>query len=183
MSKKIKLRSEISNCKCPLCGYIFSEKSNLLKHLRKKRCPNQISPDKSDYSQSSHIDPINNQLLTSHMDPINNQLLTSNKDLKEIILSLNDKIEKLTENIEDLKEKQTIGNQQIVELKEKISVTINNNNVLQIVCVSKNDDYLDILTQQFGDFTKALEYIKNCALANINGDCQLIKGKPLLNPF
>ena len=43
-----------------------------------------------------------------------------------------------------------------------------------------------MLTEEFIDFNKSLTYIKNCALSNINGDCQLIekiKGKPLLNPY
>ena len=38
-----------------------------------------------------------------------------------------------------------------------------------------------MLTDELGDFDKALGYIKNCALANIKGDCQLIE-KIYFNP-
>jgi hypothetical protein len=59
------------------------------------------------------------------------------------------------------------------EIIEKPQNHINNN--LEIVCIGNNDNYLDMLTEKWGSFDKALEYIKNCALSDINGDCQLIE--------
>lgn len=49
------------------------------------------------------------------------------------------------------------------------------NNVLQIICVTSNDNYLDMLTTKTGDFNRAIEYIKECALSQISGDCKLIE--------
>ena len=49
------------------------------------------------------------------------------------------------------------------------------NNLLQVVCVTANDNYLDMLTNQTGDFDYAIEYIKDCALSDVNGDCKLIE--------
>ena len=209
----IKLKPEINARRCQFCGYIFSKKCNLFKHLRENRCPDQKKSEssnqtlfsQSDYPMLSQNDPQHNQSISIHdpqhnqsisindhqhnqsiaiNDHQHNQSISINDDLKTMILSLNKKIEELTE-------KQTIGNQKqeniekyIEQLKENPnSQMVVNNNVLQVVCVTQNDNYLDILTQQMGDFDKALEYIKNCALGNICGDCQLIKGKPLLNPF
>ena len=158
MSIKLKLKPEVLNRKCDLCGYIFSRRSDLLRHQKKQSCH---------FNQRINIS-------------------NPNDDLKEIILSLKKEIVELKQNqivgnqhIEQLKENQIIGNQQIEQRIEQLkenAPTINNiNNVLQVVCVTQKDNYLDILTEQLGDFNKALEYIKNCALANINGDCQLIE--------
>ena len=35
-----------------------------------------------------------------------------------------------------------------------------------------------MLTEKWKSFDKALEYIKDCALSNLSGDCQLIKANP-----
>lgn len=50
--------------------------------------------------------------------------------------------------------------------------TINNN--LQVVCVGSDDNYLDMLTDKWGDFAQALNFIKDCALSSLNGDCKLL---------
>jgi hypothetical protein len=34
-----------------------------------------------------------------------------------------------------------------------------------------------MLTQQWGNFDRAIEYIKDCALSSITEDCKLIKKK------
>jgi hypothetical protein len=63
------------------------------------------------------------------------------------------------------------------ELKETAIVkntNITNNNVLQVVCVGDRDNYLDMLTQRW-DFDRALCFVKDCALASLSGDCQLIE--------
>lgn len=49
------------------------------------------------------------------------------------------------------------------------------NNVLNVICVTGNDNYLDMLTERMGDFGEAIEYIKDCALSDISGDCKLIE--------
>ena len=60
------------------------------------------------------------------------------------------------------------------EIKEKSAITNINNN-LQVICISSNDNYLDMLTKEWGSFDRALEYIKDCALSSLTGDCQLIE--------
>lgn len=160
MSAKIKLKPEIIDRKCQFCGFIFTQRCHLLRHQKNQTCNS---------SQPTNVP-------------------NRNDDLKEIILSLKKEIVELkqnqiigNQNIEQLKENQIIGNQQIEQLKENPPTINQINNVLQVVCVTQNDNYLDILTEQLGDFNKALEYIKNCALANINGDCQLIEKIYLCN--
>jgi hypothetical protein len=58
-----------------------------------------------------------------------------------------------------------------------------NNQVLQVISIGSTDNYLDMLTQEWGNCDQPVESIKNCALSNLSGDCQLIKGTPLSNPF
>jgi hypothetical protein len=49
------------------------------------------------------------------------------------------------------------------------------NQCLQVICVSNNDDYLDMLTNRLGTFGKAIEYLTDCALSEMTGDCRLIE--------
>ena len=153
MSVTLKLKPDVVKRRCRFCGHIFSKKSNLFRHI--KNChnfPNTL--------------PDNNQLSKP----------TNDNDLKGVIISLRKQIDKQSQQIEELKHNQTqqietIG-KHIEELKEKPNVT---NNILQVVCVRQDDNYLDMLTNNLGCFYKALDYVKGCALSDINGDCQLIK--------
>jgi hypothetical protein len=51
----------------------------------------------------------------------------------------------------------------------------NHNQVLQVMCIGQNDNYLDMLTQKWDNFDRAITYIKDCALSDLVGDCKLIK--------
>ena len=75
---------------------------------------------------------------------------------------------------EQFKKQTEQTNQEIFELK-KNPPNVTNNNHLQIVCVGDKDNYLDMLTEEYGNFSQALEYIKDCALSNLSGDCKLIE--------
>lgn len=87
--------------------------------------------------------------------------------------------------IKDLANKYEILQEQINEIKKHNIMAIPktpiinqynyNTNTLQVLCVKHNDDYLNLLTAHWGDFEKALEFIKNCALSKMTGDCKLIE--------
>jgi hypothetical protein len=47
-------------------------------------------------------------------------------------------------------------------------------NILQVVYVGNNENYLDVLSTRMG-FDNAIGFIKDCALANVSGDCRLIE--------
>ena len=91
--------------------------------------------------------------------------------LENKINSLEEQIIQLKENPPTMKLLEKIA-QDVAELKEKPNVTNNN---LQVICVGSQDNYLDMLTERLGNFTKALECIKDCALSNLTGDCNLIE--------
>ena len=59
-----------------------------------------------------------------------------------------------------------------LELQER---NTKSNNTLHVICVTEHDNYLEMLTQRIGNFDHAIDYIKNCALSDVSGDCKLIE--------
>jgi hypothetical protein len=105
-------------------------------------------------------------------------------------------VDVMLDNIVKLKKKITLKNktvpadEPISNLKDQISVlskrldetvaklekeprVVNNN--LQVICVGSKDNYLDMLALQWNNFERALDYIKDCALSSLTGDCKLIE--------
>ena len=103
----------------------------------------------------------NNSNLQRHIKANICSRLDNNRSMEKMEM----KIMELEKKIVELKEKD------IAELKEKPSI---NNQILQVVCIGDNDNYLDMLTKEWNNFDKALEYIKDCALSSLMGDCKLI---------
>lgn len=79
-------------------------------------------------------------------------------------------IDSLAKKIKELEDK--LENN-YTELKDKSSNV--HNNILQVVCVGNNQNYLDMLTEQWGDYDRALNFIKDCALSHLTGDCKLLQ--------
>jgi hypothetical protein len=52
--------------------------------------------------------------------------------------------------------------------------THNQNNNLNVMCLTNHDDLLEILTLQ-GTTKQALTFVKNCALAKLAGDCKILQ--------
>jgi hypothetical protein len=75
-------------------------------------------------------------------------------------------------NDKNIMDKFTSLEKRISELENRPS--INQNNYLQVVCVNGNDNYLDMLTEKIG-FAKALDFVQNCALSGLSGDCRMIE--------
>lgn len=67
--------------------------------------------------------------------------------------------------------------QEVKDLRKKIDEKPSNvhNNILQVLCVSGEQNYLDMLTEEWGDYDLALKFIKNCALSDVTGDCKLLE--------
>jgi hypothetical protein len=65
---------------------------------------------------------------------------------------------------------------QIKQIQQELTMLKNQKaNVLQVICVTSDDNYLDMLTQKIGNFEQAVEYLKDCALSDVSGDCRLIE--------
>ncbi len=94
-----------------------------------------------------------------------NQEKVTNPDLSSEIMALK-------QRIKELEKTQTTHTNDLVGLKDQPRI---NQNVLQVVCVGNNDNYLDMLTERLGNFDQALQYVKYCALSSLTGDCKLLK--------
>ncbi len=186
---------------CPRCLVCFSRCQRLRSHLNKK---NKCHINNSNYSVELELNCINlisgdeneitnivknNKFVCEYCDtefsrkfnlerhlqfyckskkiviPFNNQSECIQQHLNndQLINTLAEKIKELEKKLED----------NYIELKYKSSNI--HNNILQVVCVGGNQNYLDMLTEQFGDYDKALNFIKDCALSHLSGDCKLIQ--------
>ena len=95
-----------------------------------------------------------------------------NKQDKQDDAKLSDEINFLKKRIKELEKTQENHTINLTELKDQPRI---NQNVLQVVCVGNNDNYLDMLTERLGNFDQALEYVKDCALSSLTGDCKLLR--------
>jgi hypothetical protein len=139
---------------CSICGKSFNQITCLLRHT-KTFCM------KNNPEMSVSNPPITEQHSTSPpMDlPIDTPEIKeeSQHQISDVTATqLEARIDQLSNEIKELKHNNTSHN-------------------LQIVCVGNKDNYLDMLTGQMGDFDQALEYIKDCALSELTGDCKLIE--------
>jgi hypothetical protein len=83
-------------------------------------------------------------------------------------------ISQITKLKSELKERDELINHKIDELKNQTGTCINQN-ILNVICVTGHDNYLDMLTDRLGNFATAIDYIKDCALSDVSGDCRLIE--------
>ena len=139
---------------CQYCNQKFTRKDNLVRHIKDNRCklfkieaPLMAMAKKITLKNETRIVDITENKLDSAVTKL---------DLEKFEKQISERFEK-----------------KIEELKNKPSNVTNNN--LQIVCVGSNDNYLDMLTDQWQNFDKALEYIKDCALSQLSGDCKLVE--------
>ena len=161
---------------CSKCHQCFASLQRLESHLKRKiPCQGQVQLKlNSDLIQCKYCDKTfaRQDNLVRHEKKFcqKKEHIQTTDDHSKII---NTKLEK---QIAELKEQ---SEKQIEELKKQFDELKNkptnvNNQVLQVICVSNNDNYLDILTKEWGSFDLALEYIKDCALSSMTGDCKLI---------
>jgi len=155
---------------------ICPQNSRLTKKISK------ISKNVSELSESNKLDTIDNNLLCVHCNRsysnssnLNKHIRRFHKDNIEIeptigtdsstMTLIHDKIAALENEIQRLKSQPPT----VIEQHN------HSQNILQVVCVGSNDNYLDMLTDKWGDYHKALDFIKDCALSEIRGDCKLLQ--------
>ena len=175
---------------CPRCLQKFSSSQRLDTHLKRKvPCQSATNETKIYNCQYCFKNFTRNDSLIRHQK--NTCPLARNQPLCQTISILAKQIDELKEKqIADSKEKSEKLEKQekeIAELKDKPQI---NNQILQMICIGNNDNYLDMLTEQWNNFDQALKYIKDCALSSLSGDCKLIEkiyfasmcSSPLNNP-
>lgn len=116
----------------------------------------------------------------------NNIHTKNNAELLEVIRIQQQSINQLgkcIEQMESLPGNNTIHNQNITYNNEtNLRQEVNNNNYVQVVCISPNDDFHKILAGRMGT-DAATKYILDCAKNNLEGDLNLLQkiyfeGKP-----
>ena len=161
---------------CQYCKQCFTRRDNLLRHLKGKRCRLlKIEPtDLPLLTQMMQSQSQNKKkIVLKNKSEENLETSTLRSQMKELEEQFRKQMEQTNQEIFKFKKQTEETNQEISKLKKKPSNVINNN--LQIVCVGDKDNYLDMLTEEYGNFSQALEYIKDCALSNLSGDCKLIE--------
>lgn len=169
---------------CSKCGKTFSGKYNYDRHINKiKSCVKGDSLSICCYCGDSvkhaknlkrHQDncPKNYTKYTQYKEPVKPKIGTKisydvNNEILKRLNDLENKMEKKPSNV--------TNNEEILKRLNKLEQEPRvNNQILQVMCVGNEDNYLDILTEQLG-FDKALGFIKDCALSRLSGDCKLLE--------
>ncbi len=133
---------------CKHCDRPFTRKYNRDRH-ENNYCDKRPEDPKEEYVPKIRAKP---------KKTIHSQTQSDNEMINKLTLKIQELEQRLEENYTELREKPNI-----------------HNNILQVVCVGGNQNYLDMLTEEWGDYGKALDFIKDCALSNISGDCKLLE--------
>lgn len=133
---------------CHLCNAKIKHKRNLKRHM------DLYHKDKLDSNLIHHKDKLDD-IDDSH------QMISFIKEIDKLKSDFQNQINELKLKPNNI-EKTSIENHNY------------NQNVLNLLCVGNNDNYLDMLTEQWG-FDRALDYIKDCALSQLSGDCKLLE--------
>ncbi len=102
----------------------------------------------------------------------------SKKELQHMIMIQYDRFERLEKSMEVMKT-------EIAKLKEKPQVANTNNQNLSVMCLSSNDNLLDMLTASEGGLYNPPTFMRGCALSRVAGDCRVLEkayGLTTLNP-
>ena len=164
-----------NSSKCPLCLNYYHDINQLKLHIINCR---QLDDRNIHLCQDCKKTFTRKSSLNRHYSQNRCKILKKNlfsiqkKDIKLNPAKIIDMTTKKTDP-EPNSEKMKILEDRIDKLEKSGPKVVNNN--LQIVCVGSNDNYLDMLTEEWGSFDKALEYIRDCALSQLTGDCKLIE--------
>ena len=170
---------------CNICSKSYIQEKRYLNHLRLHSI-NLGSQFTCQYCQCC----FKHQSSLSRHENYRCQKKNEDLSLKEKMLTMEKQLIELTKKQEKQENDRHKTERQLAELKE---TTIElkkeprvNNQILQVICIGQNDNYLDMLTEHWGSFDRALDYIKECALSNLIGDCKLIEkiylGESIIDP-
>jgi hypothetical protein len=143
---------------CPICHKSFVRRDSIPRHIN-----NVHSQERDIKCEKKFPCPLCERSFTRKYD-MEKHIRTQHPRQEETPLHNETIVSELISRINQLEEN-------ICELKNKPST----NQTLNVICVTGHDNYLDMLTDRLGDFNQAIEYIKDCALSNLAGDCKLIE--------
>ncbi len=135
--------------RCEYCSHVYATIENLRRHLR-NGCAMNPQEINTEIDSSKRLKP-----KRTTVSDLAKTIEIQNANQSKIMEQLLAKIEKL-------------------EGRPVANINQNSNNNLNVMCLTKNDDFLQLLTLQDGA-KKALTFIKNCALARLAGDCRILE--------
>lgn len=139
--------------KCLICNHIFEYKEEIYLHVKNICVDNMIN----------NINKLPASLLDSKIQSANliKSLNHNEKNYEQMFMSMKSEIKKEMEEVNHR-----------MSVIEKKPQTVNN---LQVLCLDSNKNCLDALTERFGNFSQALDFVKGCALSQLSGDVRLIE--------
>lgn len=158
---------------CHRCQQPFLRKFNLDRHLQKQKLCHDNGQNTNENFLSTTEKKIISKPKTLYQCNNCGQTFYSNKDLSNHNLTCkthkNKSYAELSNELNDLK-------QQFIEFKKKPQIIEQHehNQILQVMCVGDSDNYLDMLSKEWG-IEKALGFIRDCALSRLPGDCKLLE--------
>lgn len=162
-------RNERKKFICDICDTAFSTKHNMNRHKGRKH---NIETEPTITTQLTPIQP----LIVKPQLKLKTNLVNVESESRELqeIKKLHEKLNKLNEIEEKLAKLDEVDERlNKLEINPNTIIKHSHNNNLNVLCVS-DQNYLDMLTEQWG-FDRALEFIQNCALSNMTGDCKLLE--------
>ena len=152
---------------CIICNNLFKDKNTITNHINEIHIDTIIQSSSDDFlKQYEKLSICNNN--------VNHEF--NERNASSILKRISQLEEKMEHKLEQTKHelsgniKQINGN---IEDIRKRPTTINQN--LQVLCLDPEKNCLDTLTERYGNFHQALEFVKDCALSQITGDVRLIE--------
>ena len=133
---------------CDYCSRTFTDRSNKFRH-QKYRCTAAVS-----YTAPQPAAP----QPASKSQPVKTATPNLNNDIMSILSKQNEKIDELRQHLKEQKPQQIIHNNIL-------------NNIT--IYVTEKVDFIKILTERFGDETKAINHIKERMHQKLDGDVDL----------
>ncbi len=156
-----------SRTSCPYCYKQLAHKSSVDRHIREGSCkvkdPLATRKNLLKYKRDQETRISDQQISTINQQSLIDSLKDSLKDtMKEVV----------KETLKDMR-----GD---LSLVPRTPMMVNNNQNLNILCLGKNDNLLDMLSSTEG-LENALTYMKDCVLAQLAGDCRILERAYKLN--
>ena len=159
---------------CPICHKIYAKNGCLIKHCQNVHDQTQVTP-----VLASTSSPVATENLVEYFKERDEQLIERvkkevKKEVTETLEADDETLKKeVTESLKkDVTETLDARDETLVKKFQQIKPS---NNVLQVVCIGSNDNYLQMLAESMGDIVPAIEYIKQCALLEVKGDSSLLE--------
>ncbi len=165
MSEVIQLDQIGNKPACPHCHKQLAHKGSVERHIKDGSCrvlyPNSSKKDLLKYKQETEA---NYQSLKASI-----------QDIQDMQKNMAQTVEKAMEKtVVETMEKTWKNMGQNLSVVPRVPMTVNNNQHLNILCLGKDDNLLDMLSSTEG-LANALTYMKNCVLAQLAGDCRILE--------